>query len=161
MTSTSRRTLAVSIVAAGALGAAVLGAAPAMAYPPGGLNLGASSLTVDENVTVTLTATGATKGCVVYFSSRRGVQLRAKAVKANAGGTAVTSARMREAGSYTVNASTKSGKCGGQSASVTITVNDSDNDCDLGCAPARVGAAKPAAKVTSPLQLRARHFWTL
>lgn len=160
MTTSSRRTLAVSIVAAGALGAAVLGAAPAMAYPPGGLNLGASSLTVDERAYVTLTATGATKGCAVYFSAPRGVKLRAKSVKANAAGTAVTKARMYEEGSYTINASTKAGKCGGQLASVTITVNDSD--CDPGpCAPIRVGAAKPAAKVTSPLQLRARHFWTL
>lgn len=125
MTSFSLRNVTMTAVLVGSLGAAVVAAPAASAYPPGtGLSLGASTLTPKQGAYVTLTASHAKPGCYVTFSSSSRY-FHGGRTKANGSGVAVRRVSFDKYGTFTVRATTTSGSCGGESDSVVITVTKS------------------------------------
>ena len=112
-------------IAAGAVATVAAAAliAPAQAYPPGTkMRIGASSSTVNVKQNVTFTVTRAKPGCAVTFTI--GSNSFKPVVTADGSGTAVTVGSFSKAGKYTVSASTRSGSCGGEKASTTVTVRE-------------------------------------
>lgn len=117
----SRRIAALVAATGLVLGAALASAPVANAYPPGtDLSLSTSLSTVKVNTYVTLTARHAKPGCKVTFSAYGS---SSKTARADSGGEATTRFKFGRTGTITAKATTsRSYGCGGESASVLVTV---------------------------------------
>lgn len=125
MTTTTIRTLSLSALVVGALGAGLIAAPVANAYPPGTfLDVAASPSTVKQGHYFYLVATDAKPGCYVTFTSTSRYFHGGKK-KADSNGRAVIRASFDKAGSFTVRAATTSGRCGGESDTTPVTVTKS------------------------------------
>ena len=125
MTTTAVRNLSLSALLVGALGAGVVAAPAASAYPPGtGLSLASSTLTPRQGAYFYLTASHVKPGCYVTFSSSSRY-FHGGRTKANSSGNAVRRVSFDKYGTFTVRATTTSGSCGGESDSIVITVSKS------------------------------------
>lgn len=122
MTTAAVRNLSLSALLVGALGAGVVAAPAASAYPPGtGLSLASSTLTPRQGVYFYLTASHVKPGCYVTFSSSSRY-FHGGRKKAGSNGVATVRAAFGKYGTYTVRATTTAGACGGESDSIVITV---------------------------------------
>ena len=116
------RRLSTAVLAAGlVIGAVVVGAPAANAYPPGtAMTLAASPLTTSTNTYVALTASNVKPGCRVTFSAYGS---SSKYANANGSGVATVNFKFSKSGTITVRATTSDDLgCGRESATVNVTV---------------------------------------
>ncbi|MSW42896.1 MAG: hypothetical protein F2842_11860 [Actinobacteria bacterium] len=122
MTTITIRTLSLSALVVGALGAGLIAAPVANAYPPGTfLDVAASPSTVKQDTYFTLYATHAKPGCYVTFTANTRY-FHGGRKKADRNGNASIRAEFEKYGSFTVRATTTSGSCGGESDTTPVTV---------------------------------------
>jgi len=115
--------MSVSALLIGSLGATVVVAPASSAYPPGtAMTLASSTITPKQGAYVTLTASQAKPGCYVTFSSSSRY-FKGGRKKANSAGVAALRTSFEKYGTFVVRATTTSGKCGGESATLTFYVS--------------------------------------
>jgi len=116
------RRLSTAVLAAGlVIGAVVVGAPAANAYPPGtAMALTSSPLTTPTNTYVALTASHVKPGCRVTFSAYGS---SSKYATANGSGEASVNFKFSKSGTVKARATTSDdGGCGHESATVNVTV---------------------------------------